>query len=75
MTDTLPPAVDERIDEFCRQLALALRRILHQNTEANIAILPKPMDNDLDEKQQTTWTQYTQLTISQQSKRIDRIYR
>jgi hypothetical protein len=49
MTDSIPPAVEERIDNFCKQLALALRRIKGPNSENSTIKLPKPINTNQDE--------------------------
>ena len=49
MTNTIPPAVEERIDNFCKQLALALRRVKGHQPENNPTKLPKPINTNQDE--------------------------
>ena len=49
MTDPIPPAVEERIDSFCKQLALALRRIKGHSPEKAITKLPKPINTNQNE--------------------------
>ena len=52
MTDPIPPAVEERIDNFCKQLALALRRIKGHNPENSTIQLPKTINTNQDEDSQ-----------------------
>ncbi len=40
----MTPAEQETIDVFCRELALALRRITGKNIEIQPDMLPKPVD-------------------------------
>jgi hypothetical protein len=66
MTDPIPPAVEERIDNFCKQLAMDLRRIKGHNPENTTTKLPQPINTNQDDYSQKSQPGHVRSLTPQQ---------